>query len=72
MSAADLTKAVKDGGGKATLKTAAGGSLTVMDAGGGKLSITDAKGGKSMVTIADVNQSNGVIHVVDSVLMPTS
>lgn len=52
------------------LKTASGGQLTVMDAGAGKLSVTDAKGGKSMVTIADVNQSNGVIHVVDTVLMP--
>ena len=72
LSAADLAKQVKDGGGKAMLKTAAGGQLTVMDAGGGKLSVTDAKGGKSMVTIADVNQSNGVIHVVDTVLMPTS
>ncbi len=71
MTAADLTKAVKDGGGKATLKTVAGGTLTVMDAGGGKLSITDAKGGKSMVTIGDVMQSNGVIHVVDTVLMPS-
>ena len=72
LSGADLAKQVKDGGGKAMLKTAAGGQLTVMDAGGGKLSITDAKGGKSMVTIADVNQSNGVIHVVDTVLMPAS
>src|SRR5918993_4996347 len=69
-SAADLAKQVKDGGGKAMLKTASGGQLTIMDAGGGKLSVTDAKGGKSMVTIADVNQSNGVIHVVDTVLMP--
>ncbi len=72
LSAADLAKQVKDGGGKAMLKTASGGQLTVMDAGGGKLSITDAKGGKSMVTIADVNQSNGVIHVIDTVLMPAS
>ena len=71
MDAAALMKAVKDGGGKATLKTVAGGTLTVMDAGGGKLSITDAKGGKSMVTIGDVMQSNGVIHVVDTVLMPS-
>jgi len=70
LSGADLAKQVKDGGGKAMLKTASGGQLTVMDAGGGKLSVTDAKGGKSMVTIADVNQSNGVIHVVDTVLMP--
>jgi uncharacterized surface protein with fasciclin (FAS1) repeats len=66
LSGADLAKQVKDGGGKAMLKTASGGQLTIMDAGGGKLSVTDAKGGKSMVTIADVNQSNGVIHVVDT------
>jgi uncharacterized surface protein with fasciclin (FAS1) repeats len=71
MTAADLVKAVKDGGGKASLKTVAGGTLTVMDAGGGKLSITDSKGGKSMVTISDVMQSNGVIHVVDTVLIPS-
>jgi uncharacterized surface protein with fasciclin (FAS1) repeats len=70
LSGVDLVKQVKDGGGKAMLKTASGGQLTIMDAGGGKLSVTDAKGGKSMVTIADVNQSNGVIHVVDTVLMP--
>ncbi len=72
LSAADLARQVKAGGGKAMLKTASGGQLTVMDAGGGKLSITDAKGGKAMVTIADVNQSNGVIHVVDTVLLPAS
>ena len=70
LSAADIAAEVKKGGGKAMVKTAQGGMLTVMDAGGGKLSITDAKGGKSMVTIADVNQKNGVIHVVDTVLMP--
>ena len=39
---------------------------------GNKVEIVDAKGGKSIVTIADVNQSNGVIHVVDSVLLPKS
>ncbi|HEY8383490.1 MAG TPA: fasciclin domain-containing protein [Microvirga sp.] len=72
LSGADLAQQVKNGGGKAMLKTVAGGQLTVMDAGGGKLSVSDAKGGKSMVTIADVNQSNGVIHVVDTVLMPAS
>jgi uncharacterized surface protein with fasciclin (FAS1) repeats len=54
----------------AKLKTVAGGDLTVKQAGPGKLSITDAKGGTAMVTIADVLQSNGVIHVVDTVLMP--
>ena len=68
-TAADLMKAVKAGNGKATLKTVQGENLTVMDA-GGKLTVTDAKGGKSNVTIGDVIQSNGVIHVVDTVLMP--
>ncbi|MDH8239110.1 fasciclin domain-containing protein [Klebsiella pneumoniae] len=43
-----------------------------MKASGGKVSLTDAKGGTSTVTIADVNQSNGVIHVIDTVLMPKS
>jgi uncharacterized surface protein with fasciclin (FAS1) repeats len=62
LAAADL----KDG---AKLKTVAGGELTVKSA-GGKVSLTDAKGGTSNVTIANVFQSNGVIHVVDTVLLP--
>jgi uncharacterized surface protein with fasciclin (FAS1) repeats len=70
MTAANLMKAVKDGGGKAMLKSVAGETLIVEQAGPGKLSITDAKGGKSFVTIADVLQSNGVIHVIDTVLVP--
>ena len=70
MTATALMKAVKDGSGQAKLKTAAGETLTVKQEGPGKLSVTDAKGGKSMVTIADVLQSNGVIHVVDTVLLP--
>ncbi len=57
------------GGGKATLKTVEGENLTAMQVGSG-IELTDAKGGKSKVTIADVNQSNGVIHVVDTVVMP--
>ena len=69
MSASDLMAKVKAGGGKAMLKTAAGEELTVMQMGGG-LVVHDAKNGTSKVTIADVNQSNGVIHVVDTVLMP--
>ena len=69
MSAADLMKAIKDGGGKATLTTVAGGTLTAMQK-GKKIELMDAKGGTSTVTIADVNQSNGVIHVIDTVLMP--
>jgi uncharacterized surface protein with fasciclin (FAS1) repeats len=69
LSAEDLMKQIADGGGKATLKTAAGGTLTATQK-GKKIELTDAKGGKSTVTIADVFQSNGVIHVIDTVLMP--
>jgi uncharacterized surface protein with fasciclin (FAS1) repeats len=70
MTAANLMKAVKEGEGEAKLKSVAGEWLWVKQAGPGKLSITDAKGGVSMVTIADVLQSNGVIHVIDTVLLP--
>ncbi len=60
---------IKAGGGTAMLKTVEGGTLKASME-GGKLVLTDEKGGESTVTIADVYQSNGVIHVVDSVLMP--
>ena len=53
------------------LKTVEGEELTVMKS-GDKVMIVDAKGGSSTVTISNVNQSNGVIHVVDTVLMPAS
>ena len=53
------------------LKTVEGEELTV-HASGGKVTIVDAKGGSSTVTIPNVNQLNGVIHVVDTVLMPAS
>lgn len=69
MSAADLAKAITDGGGQAALKTASGGTLTAKMK-GKKIELVDAKGGTATVTIADVNQSNGVIHVIDTVLMP--
>ena len=69
MGSAELMAAMKAGNGKATLKTVEGENLTV-EAKGSGVAVTDAKGGTSMVTIADVFQSNGVIHVVDSVLMP--
>jgi len=69
MDAAALTKAIADGKGSASLKTVAGGTLTAK-AMGGKVMVTDEKGGSSTVTIADVYQSNGVIHVVDKVLLP--
>ena len=64
-----IAKQVKDGGGKATLTTVNGDPLTIT-AKGQSLVLTDAKGGTSTVTIGDVFQSNGVIHVVDSVLLP--
>ncbi len=69
MDAATIAKGIEDGKGKFAMKTVAGGMLTAtMD--GKDVIITDEKGGKSKVTIANVMQSNGVIHVVDSVLMP--
>ena len=64
LSAADLKDGMK-------LKTAEGEQLSVKHQ-DGKVWIVDAKGGTSMVTISNVNQSNGVIHVVDTVLMPAS
>jgi len=70
MTAANLMKAIRDGEGEAKLKTVAGDWIVVKQAGPGKLSITDDKGGVAMVTIADVLQSNGVIHVIDTVLLP--
>ena len=64
-----IAKAIKKGGGKAEFKTVAGGTLwAMMD--GNNLVLTDEKGGRSVVTIADVRQSNGVIHVVDTVVLP--
>ncbi len=65
----DLVKLIKAGGGKAELKTVEGGTLTATLK-GNKVMLTDEKGGMASVTIADVYQSNGVIHVVDSVLLP--
>lgn len=64
-----LMDAIKRGGGKATLTTVQGETLTAMMKGKG-IAVTDTKGGTAMVTIKDVYQSNGVIHVVDKVLMP--
>jgi uncharacterized surface protein with fasciclin (FAS1) repeats len=68
--AADLRRAIQSGGGKAELATVGGGKITATDV-GGTLVITDAKGGQSRVTQGDVMQSNGVVHVVDGVLMPS-
>ena len=65
-----LMKLIKQGRGSATLKTVAGGTLTARMSGMNGISLTDEKGGTSTVTTANVYQSNGVIHVVDTVLMP--
>lgn len=67
--AAALMKMVKDGKGRAMLKTVEGESLTVTQV-GSVLTVSDSKGHMSHVRIADVRQSNGVIHVVDTVLLP--
>ena len=69
ISSKELARMIKQGHGKATLKTVQGEDLTATMS-GGKIMLTDAKGGMATVTTADVFQSNGVIHVVDSVLMP--
>ena len=65
----DLAKLIKAGNGTATLKTVAGGNLMVMMK-GKKIAIKDESGNVAYVTIKDVNQSNGVIHVIDHVLLP--
>jgi len=70
MSAKMLAADAAKHGGKATLTTVQGEQLTVTKGPGGSWWVGDAKGGKAKITIADVNQSNGVIHVIDGVLMP--
>lgn len=68
-SSADFVAAIKKGGGKAMFKTMQGDELTI-EQDGRKLEILDSKGDRAIVTIADVNQRNGVIHIVDTVLLP--
>lgn len=70
LTAADLAAEAQKGGGTATLTTVQGEKLMAKDMGGGKWELTDAKGGKAMITQADVAQSNGMVHVIDTVLMP--
>ncbi len=69
LDAKEIAKRIKDGNGKSTLTTVQGGTLTLMMK-GNKLMIMDEKGGTSTVTIKDVYQSNGVIHVIDAVVLP--
>ncbi len=68
---AALRQQVTAGNGKAMLRTVEGENLTITARGNG-LAVTDARGATANVTIADVTQSNGVIHVVDKVLMPAA
>jgi uncharacterized surface protein with fasciclin (FAS1) repeats len=69
LSTKDIMKQIKAGGGKASLKTVEGGTIIATE-NGGKIMLTDEKGGMATITIANVYQSNGVIQVIDSVLMP--
>ena len=69
MDSKAIAAAIKAGGGKAVIKTVQGNDLTAMMS-GGKLKLIDAKGNAAVVTIKDVYQSNGVIHVIDTVVMP--
>ena len=68
-SSADIVKAIKAGNGKAEWKTVQGGMLTALMV-GKDVMLKDKKGNMSKVTISDVNQSNGMIHVIDSVVLP--
>ena len=67
--AADVSKMVMDDGGEHTVKTVGGCEFTAMEK-DGKIMIKDGQGNVANVTIADVKQSNGVIHVIDTVLLP--
>ena len=69
MDSAALTKAIDAGGGKAMLTEVSGGTLTATRS-GSMIMLADESGGMAHVTIPDVVQSNGVIHVVDKVLLP--
>jgi len=69
LNAADIAKKIKEGNGTATVTTVAGGKLA-LSMEGKRLALKDEKGGTAYVNIKDVNQSNGVIHVVDHVLLP--
>ena len=69
-STAALKKEIRAGRGQATLKTVSGGTLTFMMNGEDNIIIKDEKGDWANLTIANVNQSNGIIQVIDTVLMP--
>lgn len=68
-NAAAVVKAIKDGGGSVTLKTVSGGNL-VASIKAGKVILTDEKGGVATVVATDLAASNGLVHVVDAVVLP--
>ncbi len=70
MDAAAIMRAIRAGGGQATLKTVSGGTLTAMMNGPRNVVVKDEQGNVAEISTYDVRQSNGVIHVVDKVLMP--
>lgn len=70
LTAKDIMKQIKAGGGKAMLKTVSGGTLTAMMNGDMNVVLKDEKGNTANITTYDVLQSNGVIHVIDKVVMP--
>ncbi len=70
ITANDLMEMIKKGGGKATLKTVEGADLT-FEMKDGAIWVVDAKGDTAKITIKNVMQSNGVIHVIDTVLLPS-
>ena len=72
VSAADVVAAIKAGGGKATLTTVQGGMLTATMNGPMNVVVTDENGNSANIVTYDVMQSNGVIHVIDAVLLPKS
>ena len=70
LNASDIVNLVRAGRGRATLTTVAGGTLTARYNAHGQLVLVDATGGVSRIAVTDVSQSNGVIHVIDRVVMP--
>ncbi|WP_339692967.1 fasciclin domain-containing protein [uncultured Parasphingorhabdus sp.] len=70
LTAADLAAKAKMMGGKVELTTVAGAKLTVSHSPNGGWMLTDTKGGTANITIADVMQSNGIIHEIDAIVMP--
>jgi uncharacterized surface protein with fasciclin (FAS1) repeats len=70
VDAASLAKQIAAGGGRATLTTVQGGTLVATADGHGGILLTDAKGGTAKVVAADLRQRNGIVHVIDGVLLP--